>query len=52
VLGVAWSGAAWVPLGLRWPEARLVSTLALIDLDAVIVDENGLAQLRPACSPR
>jgi amino acid adenylation domain-containing protein len=47
VLGVAWSGAAWVPLGLRWPEARLVSTLALIDLDAVIVDENGLAQLTP-----
>ncbi len=47
VLGVAWSGAAWVPLGLRWPEARLAATLALVDLAAVIVDENGLDQLTP-----
>jgi amino acid adenylation domain-containing protein len=47
VLGIAWSGAAWVPLGLRWPEARLAATLALVDLEAVIVDEGGLAQLTP-----
>ena len=47
LLGVAWSGAAWVPLGLRWPEARLAATLELVDLDAVIADQNGLALLTP-----
>ena len=43
VLGVAWAGATYVPLGRRWPEDRLKSVLSLTVLDAIIVDEGGLA---------
>lgn len=48
VLGAAWSGASYVPLGLRWPDARLQAALARTDIDAVIVDAGGMAQLTPA----
>jgi D-alanine--poly(phosphoribitol) ligase subunit 1 len=48
VLGVVWAGAAYVPLGLRWPEERLRSVLALDRLDALIVDERGVELLTPA----
>lgn len=47
VLGVAWAGAAYVPLGLRWPEARLKAVLALVGLDAMVVDGRGLGLLTP-----
>ena len=45
VLGVAWAGASYVPLGLRWPEARLSAVLAQVELDALVVDDRGLALL-------
>src|SRR5688572_27837459 len=41
VLGVAWAGAAYVPLGLRWPEARLQAAIELARLDIIIADERG-----------
>jgi len=48
VLGAAWAGATYVPLGLAWPAARLEAVLAQLDLDAVIADERGLALLTPS----
>lgn len=47
VLGVAWAGAAYVPLGLRWPEARLQSAIALARPDAIIADDRGAKLLTP-----
>jgi D-alanine--poly(phosphoribitol) ligase subunit 1 len=48
VLGVAWAGATYVPLGVTWPEPRLLSVLSQVGLDAVIVDGRGQALLTPA----
>jgi D-alanine--poly(phosphoribitol) ligase subunit 1 len=48
IAGAAWAGAAYVPLNLKWPEDRLVSLLAALDLDALIVDKNGAALLSDA----
>ncbi|MCC7485373.1 MAG: amino acid adenylation domain-containing protein [Burkholderiales bacterium] len=50
VLGVAWAGAAWVPLGLRWPAERLGAVLAQARPDAVIADERGAGRLSGAAS--
>ncbi len=47
VLGVAWCGATYVPLGLSWPESRLNAALSLVALDAVIADERGLGCITP-----
>jgi len=41
VLGVAWSGAAYVPLGLRWPAARIELALAQAAPAAIIADAAG-----------
>jgi D-alanine--poly(phosphoribitol) ligase subunit 1 len=48
VLGAAWAGAAYVPLGPRWPEERLKGALALADVDAVIADAAGVDALTPS----
>jgi D-alanine--poly(phosphoribitol) ligase subunit 1 len=48
LLGVAWCGAAYVPLGLKWPEERIKAALALTRLDAMIADNNGVSLLTPA----
>ena len=48
VLAVAWAGAAYVPLGLTWPEARLDAALIFAGLDAMVVDERGRALLTPS----
>ena len=45
VLGAAWAGATYVPLGPRWPEERLKAALALAGLDAVIADARGVEAL-------
>lgn len=45
VLGVAWCGATYVPLGLRWPEERIKAVIALTGLDAMIVDPSGAGLL-------
>jgi amino acid adenylation domain-containing protein len=52
VLGVAWIGAAYVPLGLRWPEERLLSVLGLDRFDAIVADSRGSEQLTPAVIAR
>lgn len=48
VLGVTWCGAAYVPLGLRWPEGRIKAALELTGLDAMIADNSGVALLTSA----
>jgi len=48
VLGVAWAGATYVPLGPRWPEERLAAALAQARLDAIIADARGVDALTPS----
>jgi amino acid adenylation domain-containing protein len=45
ILGAGWAGAAYVPLSTRLPEDRLVQIFERVDLDALVVDANGLPQL-------
>ncbi len=45
VLGVAWAGASYVPLNLRWPAQRLSAVLAQVAPDALVADERGLGIL-------
>jgi amino acid adenylation domain-containing protein len=45
LLGVCWSGAAYVPLNPRLPAARLAHVLEAIRPDAVLVDAEGEAVL-------
>jgi amino acid adenylation domain-containing protein len=47
VVGACWAGATYVPLGLSWPEQRLLVTLGLTRLDALIVDEQAARLLSP-----
>jgi D-alanine--poly(phosphoribitol) ligase subunit 1 len=47
VVGACWAGATYVPLGLGWPEERLLVTLGLTRLDALIVDAEGAGRLSP-----
>src|SRR5690606_18589895 len=48
VLGISWSGATYVPLGLKWPARRLEAALSLCPVDAVVADRGGLALFGPA----
>jgi len=48
VLGCAWAGITYVPLGLAWPAARLEAVLTQVSLDGLIVDAAGLGLLTPA----
>lgn len=52
VLGACWAGSAYVPLNLKWPEARLRALLDQLDLDAIIADANGARLLTPAVLAR
>jgi amino acid adenylation domain-containing protein len=47
VLGVLWTGAAYVPLGLKLPEDRLVHVLRSVGFDALVCDRAGEALLSP-----
>ena len=47
VLGTAWCGATYVPVGLKLPEERLLKVFELAKFDAVIVDAKGVALLSP-----
>lgn len=54
VLGACWAGATYIPINLNLPESRLLSILAICDLDAVIVGSSAqlLTQsVRAACPP-
>lgn len=48
ILAACWAGASYVPLNLKWPEERLVALLQALELDALVVDENGAALLTSA----
>ena len=48
ILAAGLAGAAYVPLNLKWPEARIVALLDMLELDALVVDVNGAALLTPA----
>ncbi len=55
VLGACWCGAAYVPLNPKLPDERLARIFKMVGLDALIVDEIGLARLTPdvrAVAPR
>jgi len=47
VVGSCWAGATYVPLGLNWPAERLIATLALVRLDALIIDAEAALLLTP-----
>jgi amino acid adenylation domain-containing protein len=47
VLGACMAGATYVPLNQKWPPERLVKLLGLLQLDALIVDRNGIGLLTP-----
>jgi amino acid adenylation domain-containing protein len=48
VAGACWAGGTYVPLGLSWPEERLVVTLRLTQLDVLIIDAEAVRLLTPA----
>jgi Acyl-CoA synthetases (AMP-forming)/AMP-acid ligases II len=48
ILGAAWAGGTYIPLNLKWPEARLVALLDALALDALVVDAVGVQLLTPA----
>ena len=48
ILGALCAGKTYVPLNLKWPEARLVELLRLLDLEVLIVDANGAKLLTEA----
>ena len=41
VLGAAWAGATYVPLGPKLPQERLLTILSLCKLSAIVTDEQG-----------
>ena len=45
LIGAAWAGATYVPLGLKLPEERLLALLAQCQLSAIITDDEGGALL-------
>ncbi|MBX8827329.1 AMP-binding protein [Ochrobactrum sp. SFR4] len=48
ILAAGYAGATYVPLNLKWTELRIVQLLEALQLDALIVDKQGLALLTPA----
>jgi len=55
VVGAAWAGATYVPIGLKQPEDRIRNLLSLCDLSAIVADEQGAKRLSrvvlEACPP-
>jgi D-alanine--poly(phosphoribitol) ligase subunit 1 len=51
VLGVAWAGAAYVPINPSWPAARIAQLLAIAQPDGVIADPAGLALIESGVLP-
>lgn len=41
MMGACWAGATYVPLGLKFPEERILTLLSLCNLTALIADEEG-----------
>lgn len=51
VMGVAWAGAAYVPINPSWPAARIAQLLAIAQPDGVITDPAGLALIESGALP-
>lgn len=45
LIGAAWAGATYIPIGLKLPEDRLLALLSLCQLSAIITDDEGAKQL-------
>ncbi|MFK4825866.1 AMP-binding protein [Paenochrobactrum sp. BZR 588] len=45
ILAAGYVGATYIPLNLKWPEQRIVQLLEALQLDALIVDKQGLGLL-------
>jgi non-ribosomal peptide synthetase component F len=45
ILGTCWAGGTYIPLSPKYPEERLLQDLERIELDALIIEESGLALL-------
>ena len=41
ILGTCWAGAAYVPIGLKLPQDKILAIFAACDLSAIIVDQEG-----------
>lgn len=48
MLGACWSGAAYVPIGLKLPQDRILAILAACELTAIIADAEGAKLLTDA----
>lgn len=48
VVGAGWAGAAYVPLSLKAPSARIATMLAQVDAGAILIDRHGAEQLDQA----
>ncbi|MBF0567233.1 amino acid adenylation domain-containing protein [Candidatus Magnetominusculus dajiuhuensis] len=55
VMGAAWAGATYVPIGPKLPEDRILTILSLCNLSALIVGPEGVKQMTDkvlsACPP-
>ncbi|MFZ1444901.1 MAG: amino acid adenylation domain-containing protein [Candidatus Dechloromonas phosphoritropha] len=55
LIGAAWAGATYIPIGLKLPEERILTLLSLCNLSAIIVDDEGARLLSErileACPP-
>ena len=41
LIGSAWAGATYIPIGLKLPEERILTLLSLCNLSAIIADDEG-----------
>jgi D-alanine--poly(phosphoribitol) ligase subunit 1 len=47
ILAAGAAGATYVPLNLKWPAARLVTLMRLLELDALVADATGAVLMTP-----
>ncbi|MGU3576237.1 AMP-binding protein [Brucellaceae bacterium C25G] len=47
ILAAGYAGAPYVPINLKWPEQRIIQLLEALQLDALIVDKQGISLLTP-----
>jgi len=48
MMGACWAGAAYVPIGLKLPQDRILAILAACELTAIIADSEGAKLLTDA----
>jgi len=47
IAAACWAGATYVPLNLKWPADRLTALMGELELDALVVDQNGAKRMTP-----